>query len=273
VHYGHGTDLSGYVSEVLIGVDRDNLVPVEFLESTQSEIYGNLEFDGVLGLGIFVPSRVMYKDFEVELFKNTVIDGLEEIGKIGSRVFSVSYSGDPKLTIGDWDRSIAALEEDLHWYPFIRSYTVDFEYLSMGGRDVMFSMNAAMDTSSKFIELPIPAIDFIIWSLNNIVGVNCSRVDIQPLECEISSIDIIPTLPSLIFQIGAVQYPVYSHSYMAKCLDKNNREIKNAGLKCMLAIVPTTFSPILGSPFFHKNFVVFDPDNKRIGMKSLIDSE
>lgn len=105
-------------------------------------------FDGVLGLGTYEKGLLVDQDrpsVEIADLEHTFIDELHQRGVISSAMFSLNINHheqreEDSLYIGGWDESVVQLEEDLEWYPYYQRFSLPFEYLFVGTRNLMLDI-------------------------------------------------------------------------------------------------------------------------------------
>ena len=147
IDYGKGK-ITGFIANdwfSLEGPGNKSAVDLEFLEATKLNEYKSEEFDGVLGLGFFTPGKTLYKEYQVEICNDTIVDALAASGHLNSSIISFNlhrktHSSRPhELLLGGWETKLASSEELIHWFPFSDQFAVDLEYVSIGMVELMIN--------------------------------------------------------------------------------------------------------------------------------------
>ena len=99
-------------------------------------------------MGLYEKGLVFDQDkptVEIADLENTFIDELQRRGVITNSMFSLNINHheqreEDSLYIGGWDESVVQLEEDIEWYPYCQRFSLPFEYLFVGTRNLMLDI-------------------------------------------------------------------------------------------------------------------------------------
>uniref|UniRef100_A0A4W2E7G5 Peptidase A1 domain-containing protein n=1 Tax=Bos indicus x Bos taurus TaxID=30522 RepID=A0A4W2E7G5_BOBOX len=214
------------------------------------EEYGfdHIPFDGVLGLNY----PKISSSGAIPIF-----DKLKNQGAISEPVFAFYLSKDEQegsvVMFGGVDHHY--YKGELNWVPLIRSgnwiihmhsISIERKVIACSGRCMAF-----VDTGTAFIEGPKPLVD----NMQKLIGAKPSG------SKHYVSCSAVNTLPSIIFTINGINYPVPGRAYILK--DYRGR--------CYTTFQESPLSPsiefwILGDVFVRLYFTVFDRGNDRIGL-------
>uniref|UniRef100_A0A4W2C6U4 Peptidase A1 domain-containing protein n=1 Tax=Bos indicus x Bos taurus TaxID=30522 RepID=A0A4W2C6U4_BOBOX len=245
-----------YGSGRMKGVVAHDTVRIGDLVSTDQpfglsvEEYGfdHIPFDGVLGLNY----PKISSSGAIPIF-----DKLKNQGAISEPVFAFYLSKDEQegsvVMFGGVDHHY--YKGELNWVPLIRSgnwiihmhsISIERKVIACSGRCMAF-----VDTGTAFIEGPKPLVD----NMQKLIGAKPSG------SKHYVSCSAVNTLPSIIFTINGINYPVPGRAYILK--DYRGR--------CYTTFQESPLSPsiefwILGDVFVRLYFTVFDRGNDRIGL-------
>ncbi|XP_040111873.1 pregnancy-associated glycoprotein 1-like [Oryx dammah] len=247
ITYGSG-GLKGVVAYDTVRIG--NLVSTDqpFGLSVKEYGFDDITFDGVLGLN--------YPNVSLS-GALPIFDKLKNEGAISEPVFAFYMSKDEQegsvVMFGGVDHRY--YKGELNWIPLIKAgdWIVRLDRISVERKVIACSggCEAVVDTGAAFIEGPRTLVNNIQKLIgarrrHNKYYVSCSAVN---------------TLPSIIFTINGINYPMPGPAYILK---------DDAG-RCHTTLQENTVSPstenwILGNVFLRVYFSVFDRGNDRIGL-------
>ncbi|XP_040111864.1 pregnancy-associated glycoprotein 1-like [Oryx dammah] len=251
ITYGSGR-IKGIVvrDTVRIGdlVSTDQLFGLSLVE------YGfeGVPFDGILGLNYpKISSRVL----------TPIFDKLMNQGAIAEPVFAFylnkSMQEGSVVMFGGVDQRY--YEGELNWIPLIQpgSWTVHMDQISMRREVIACSdgCEVIVDTGTSVIEGP----STLVNNIEKLIGATPRGVK-RYVSCS-----AVNTLPSIIFTINGINYPVSAQAYIHK--DSRGH--------CSTTFQENTVSSstetwVLGDVFLRLYFSVFDRGNARIGLAQAV---
>nr|NP_001076067.1 pregnancy-associated glycoprotein 11 precursor [Ovis aries]ABD51773.1 pregnancy-associated glycoprotein 11 [Ovis aries] len=245
-----------YESGSMKGVVVHDTVRIGDLVSTDQPFglsvteYGfeGIPFDGVLGLNY---PKLSFSG-AIPIF-----DNLKNQGAISEPVFAFYLSKDK------WEGSVVMFggvdhryyKGELNWVPLIQAgdWSVHMDRISMKRKVIACSggCEAVVDTGTSLIEGPRRLVN----NIQKLIGAMP-----QGFEDYVSCFAV-NTLPSIIFTINGINYPVPARDYI----------LKDSRGHCYTAFKENRVSPsretwILGDVFLRRYFSVFDRGNDRIGL-------
>ncbi|SBS87734.1 plasmepsin, putative [Plasmodium ovale] len=245
--YGSGS-IKGFFSKDIVTLGYLS-APYKFVEATDTDdlepVYGNIEFDGILGLG--------WKDLSIGAVDPIIIE-MKNQNKIDHALFTFYLSVNDKesgyLTIGgiedkfyQGEITYEKLNHDLYW-----QIDLDMHF----GNTTMTKANAIIDSGTSSITAPTTFITEFFKDKNVI------KVPFIPFY--ITTCDN-KEMPTLKFTSGSNTYTLEPEYYMDPLFDIDET-------LCIVDIIPVDIDEntfILGAPFMRKYFSVFDYDNERVG--------
>ncbi|XP_011956935.1 pregnancy-associated glycoprotein 4 isoform X2 [Ovis aries] len=206
------------------------------------------QFDGVLGLNY--PNLSFSKTIPI-------FDKLKNEGAISEPVFAFYLSKDEQegsvVMFGGVDHSY--YKGELNWVPLIKAgdWSVRVDSITMKREVIACSdgCRALVDTGSSHIQGPGRLID----NVQKLIG-TMPQGSMHYVPCS-----AVNTLPSIIFTINGINYPVPGRAYILK--DSRGRCYTNFKKKIVRT---STEYWVLGEPFLRLYFSVFDRGNDRIGL-------
>ncbi|XDC86166.1 hypothetical protein R6Z07F_017339 [Ovis aries] len=220
--------------------------------STEEYGFRRIPFDGVLGLNY--PN--MSSSGAIPIF-----DKLKNEGAISEPVFAfyLSKGGQEGSVVMFGGVDHRYYKGELNWVPLIQAgdWMVHMDRISIERNVIACSAGckAVVDTGAAFIQGPKSLVD----NMQKLISatprgskyyVSCSAVN---------------TLPSIIFTINSINYPVPGRAYI----------IKDSRGRCYTTFKENQLSPsteiwILGEVFLRLYFSVFDRGNDRIGLAQAV---
>ncbi|XP_069422795.1 pregnancy-associated glycoprotein 4-like [Ovis canadensis] len=205
-------------------------------------------FDGILGLNY--PNKSSSRAIPV-------FDKLKNEGAISEPVFAFYLSKDEQegsvVMFGGVDHHY--YKGELNWIPLIQAgdWTLHVDRITMK-REVIACSDGCMalvDTGASHIQGPGRLVD----NIQNLIG--AKRCGFKHYV----SCSVVNTLPSIIFTISGIKYPVPARAYI----------LKDSLGYCYTAfkekrVTTSTESWVLGDVFLRLYFSVFDRGNDRIGL-------
>nr|NP_001076066.1 pregnancy-associated glycoprotein 10 precursor [Ovis aries]ABD51772.1 pregnancy-associated glycoprotein 10 [Ovis aries] len=245
-----------YESGSMKGVVAHDTVRIGDLVSTDQPFglsmaeYGfeAVTFDGILGLNY---PNVSFSG-AIPIF-----DKLKNEGAISELVFAFYLSTDGQegsvVMFGGVDHRY--YKGELNWVPLVKAgdWIVHMDSISMRRKVIACSAGceAVVDTGTSAIEGP----ERLVKNIQKLIGARQRRSQYY-VSCS-----VINTLPSIIFTINGINYPVPGRDYI----------LKDSRGHCYTAFKENRVSPsretwILGDVFLRRYFSVFDRGNDRIGL-------
>ncbi|XP_027387154.1 pregnancy-associated glycoprotein 1-like [Bos indicus x Bos taurus] len=210
--------------------------------------FDGIPFDGVLGLNY--PN--MSFSGAIPIF-----DNLKNEGAISEPVFAFYLSKDKRegsvVMFGGVDHRY--YKGELNWVPLIQAggWTVHVDRISMKRKIIACSggCEALVDTGTALIKGPRRLVN----NIQKLIGTT-PRGSKHYVSCS-----VVNTLPSIIFTINGINYPVPARAYI----------LKDSESHCYTAFKENTVRTsretwILGDVFLRLYFSVFDRGNDRIGL-------
>ncbi|XP_055270951.1 pregnancy-associated glycoprotein 1-like [Moschus berezovskii] len=210
--------------------------------------FEGMTFDGVLGLN--------FPDMS-SIGAIPIFDNLKNQGAISEPVFAFYLSKNKRegsvVMFGGVDHRY--YKGELNWVPLIQAddWSVHMDSISMKGNVIACSggCEAVVDTGTSLIEGPRN----IVNNIQKLIGATP-----QGSKHYVSCLTV-NTLPSIIFTIKGINYPVPARAYI----------LKNSRGECYTAIKENRLRTyretwILGDVFLRRYFSVFDRGNDRIGL-------
>ncbi|XP_068832132.1 pregnancy-associated glycoprotein 1-like [Capricornis sumatraensis] len=210
--------------------------------------FEGIPFDGVLGLNY---PKLSFSG-AIPIF-----DNLKNQGAISEPVFAFYLSKDK------WEGSVVMFggvdhryyKGELNWVPLIQAgdWSVHMDRISMKRKVIACSggCEAVVDTGTSLIEGPRRLVN----NIQKLIGAT-PRGSEDHVSCF-----AVNTLPSIIFTINGINYPVPARDYI----------LKDSRGHCYTTFKENRVSPsretwILGDIFLRRYFSVFDRGNDRIGL-------
>uniref|UniRef100_A0A4W2HEG2 Pregnancy-associated glycoprotein 1-like n=1 Tax=Bos indicus x Bos taurus TaxID=30522 RepID=A0A4W2HEG2_BOBOX len=210
--------------------------------------FEGIPFDGILGLNY--PN--MSFSGAIPIF-----DNLKNEGAISEPVFAFYLSKDKRegsvVMFGGVDHRY--YKGELKWVPLIQAggWIVHMDRISFERKVIACSggCEALVDTGAPLIDGPKPLVD----NIQKLIGAT-PRGSKHYVSCS-----VVNTLPSIIFTINGINYPVPARAYI----------LKDSESHCYTAFKENTVRTsretwILGDVFLRLYFSVFDRGNDRIGL-------
>ena len=148
IYYGKG-NFTGYVSTDIFKFEGSQAEPVSltFLEATKTKEYGNINFDGVLGLGCNTKGYANFTGMPVDMFEETIVDRMAKNGQIKNSMFSVNLDRKDgvvhkdALIIGGWHTEIVNKLDMINWYDVSNKFSLDVEFVGVGLSEIMVNFD------------------------------------------------------------------------------------------------------------------------------------
>ncbi|XP_070313206.1 pregnancy-associated glycoprotein 1-like [Odocoileus virginianus] len=248
ITYGSGR-VKGYLAYDTIRIGRLVSTGQPFGLSLEEYGFDRLPFDGVLGLNYPNMSSIR----AIPIF-----DNLKKQGAVSEPVFAFYLSkcrtNSSVLMLGGVDK--AYYKGQLNWVPLSRvgDWRVNMNRISMKGKIIGCSggCEALVDTGTSLIQGPTR----MVTNIQKLIGATP-----QGFEHYVSCF-VVNTLPSIIFTINGINYPVPARAYILKDSQGHCFSTFKGGTE--------TFKHaetwILGDAFLRLYFSVYDRGNDRIGL-------
>uniref|UniRef100_A0A4W2BSY7 Peptidase A1 domain-containing protein n=1 Tax=Bos indicus x Bos taurus TaxID=30522 RepID=A0A4W2BSY7_BOBOX len=247
ITYGSGR-MKGVVAHDTVRIGDLVSTDQPFGLSTAEYGFKDMPFDGVLGLNY--PN--ISSSGAIPIF-----DKLKNQGAISEPVFAFYFSKDKRegsvVMFGGVDHRY--YKGELKWVPLIQAggWIVHMDRISFERKVIACSggCEALVDTGAPLIDGPKPLVD----NIQKLIGAT-PRGSKHYVSCS-----VVNTLPSIIFTINGINYPVPARAYI----------LKDSESHCYTAFKENTVRTsretwILGDVFLRLYFSVFDRGNDRIGL-------
>ncbi|KAJ1065783.1 PREDICTED: pregnancy-associated glycoprotein 4-like isoform X1 [Capra hircus] len=245
--YGSGR-MKGVVAHDTVRIGDLVSIDQPFGLSVAEYGFRDRSFDGVLGLNY--PNKSCSRAIPI-------FDKLKNEGAISEPVFAFYLSKDEQegsvVMFGGVDHRY--YKGELNWIPLIQAgdWTLHVDRITMK-REVIACSNgctALVDTGASHIQGPGRLVD----NIQKLIG--AKRCGFKHYV----SCSVVNTLPSIIFTISGINYPVPARAYILKdSLGYCHTAFKEK------RVTTSTESWVLGDVFLRLYFSVFDRGNDRIGL-------
>uniref|UniRef100_A0A8C6E476 Peptidase A1 domain-containing protein n=1 Tax=Moschus moschiferus TaxID=68415 RepID=A0A8C6E476_MOSMO len=245
ITYGSGS-MKGFLAYDTVRIGDLVSTDQEFGLSVAEYGFEGIPFDGVLGLN--------YADMS-SIGAIPIFDNLNNQGAISEPVFAfyLSKAKGSVVMFGGVDKSY--YQGTLNWVPLIHAgdWSVHMDRISMKRKVIACSggCEALVDTGTSLILGPTRLVN----NIQKLIGAT-PRGSEHYVSCF-----AVNTLPSIIFTINDINYPVPARAYI----------LKDSRGHCYTTFKANTESTstetwILGDVFLRRYFSVFDRGNDRIGL-------
>uniref|UniRef100_A0A8C6E2I7 Peptidase A1 domain-containing protein n=1 Tax=Moschus moschiferus TaxID=68415 RepID=A0A8C6E2I7_MOSMO len=220
--------------------------------SVLADGFEGMPFDGILGLN--------YPNISVS-GAIPIFDNLKNQGAISEPVFAFYLNknkrGGSVVMFGGVDHRY--YKGELNWVPLIQAgdWRVHMDSISMKKKVIACSggCEALLYTGTSLIQGPSSLVD----DIHKLIGTTP-----QGSKHYVSCLTI-NTLPSIVFTINSINYPVPARAYI----------LKDSRGECYTTLKANSWSPstetwILGDVFLRRYFSVFDRGNDRIGLAQAV---
>lgn len=221
-----------------------------FIASTRqsSNPFMHLEFDGIVGLGF--PELSEAGDFNL-------LNSLVETGQIDKRQFAIFFGQDTtEITFGGYREERLLNPADLVWTPVTKDY-----YWQIEATDILANDQPTGLCQSVWGGKCQIAIDS---GTNLLAGPSALFAQLKqkvPINADCSNYG---SLPDMVFVINGQKFAIPPKEYVS-------RQDGYGGARCELHYLPLDLEPplgpllILGDPFFHSYYTIFDVEKKMLG--------
>jgi len=252
IQYGSGA-VEGTVDQDVVGMAGLSVKGVLFGEMTKvSTNFIASKFDGILGMA--------FQKISV-LGLPTVFDLMYNQSLIQDKSFSFYLTQTPSmpgssLVLGGVNQKYYTGTMDYHNLVAENYWMIKVDAAFVGGtRVTLSSFNGIVDTGTSLIVGSPAVIDVMLLKIGKI----------GPVDCK-----LIPTLPSIAFEIGGKKYELPPQMYVLKVTDQQGDE------ECIIGLQAIKFPPefgttiILGDVFLKYFYTHFDEGKDRVGFAKAV---